>query len=89
MTKKRDRKPKPEAQAWETFLQWIERARPALDGCVPVALIALPVEKVEGDGEMSLDVHRGRILWPADFPPDERGPLLLRLSIPYVRKLGT
>lgn len=34
-----------EEAAWEQFKEWIDRARPALDGCVPVALIAMPFDR--------------------------------------------
>jgi hypothetical protein len=73
-----------EREAWAHFKRWIDEAMPALDGCVPVALIAMPVAGVAADG--AIDVSRdgqGRIIWPATFPVEERGPLLLRLSEPY------
>jgi len=76
----------PLLRAWGTFQQWVQKARVQLDAdqCVPVALIALPIREVnEEDGSVDLDVHNGRILWPSDFPPSERGPLLLRLAKPY------
>ncbi len=70
--------------AWEAFLGYIEAARPALDGCAPVALICLPIAEADQDGALQLRKDVGaRIIWPASFPVEDRGPLLLRIAEPY------
>ena len=73
-----------EREAWEQFKRWIDTARPALDGCAPVTLIAMPIERVDADGAVQVRVHAdGRIIWPADFPIEDRGPLLEQLARAY------
>ena len=55
-----------EVEAWTQFLTFIESAQAALDGCVPVALICLPVERTESDGSLSIrHEDGGRIIWPS------------------------
>jgi hypothetical protein len=69
--------------AWARFLDYVRRARPELDGCVPVAMIFLPARS-EADGSVLIDRDAdGRILWPATFPIEDRGPLLAKLAKPY------
>jgi len=75
--------PTPEAVAWERFKQWIEDAQGALDGCVPVALIAMRAS-VDEQGNIDVQLHAdGRIIWPKTFPVEARGPLLEQLARPY------
>ena len=51
-----------EREAWEHFKRWIDMTRPALDGCAPVALIAMPIERIDADGAVQVRVHAdGRI----------------------------
>jgi len=73
-----------EREAFQHFIAWIKDAMAGLDGCVPVAFICMPVERVHADG--GIDVRRdgdGRIIWPASFPVADRGPLLAGLARGY------
>ena len=60
-------------------------ARPALDGCAPVALICLPIAGADQDGVLQVRKDDdGRIIWPADFPVEDRGPLLAHIARRYL-----
>lgn len=69
---------------WDEFLGYITAVRARMeDGWAPVGLICLQARDT-GQGEVQvLPEHDGAIVWPASFPPDQRGPLLRRLAIPY------
>lgn len=79
----------PSEQAtWETFLEYVDRARPQLDGCAPVALICVPIDSADPeDGSVNLRLEHAdfRVLWPKGFPIDERAPLLRRIADTYER----
>ena len=72
------------AAAWDAFERYIAEARMRLvDGWAPVGLICLQARANE-DGSTDLEAEKdGAIIWPAGFPVEARGPLLLRLSKPY------
>lgn len=72
-----------ERAALEKFFDWARHAAPELDGCVPVAMLFVPVQSEEGDAiTIQLD-GQDRVLWPKDFPESERGPLLRRIASGY------
>jgi hypothetical protein len=73
-----------EREAWKMFHRWIDEAIPALDGCAPIALICLPIDRIDADGAVQINIEgEGRIIWPKDVPVADRGPLLARLAEPY------
>lgn len=72
-----------ERDAFRLFIRMIQDAMPRLDGNVPVAFIALPVVKDEGDGILVNYEGRATLLWPSDFPQKDRGPLLARIAEQY------
>lgn len=80
---------KAEAMAWAQFERYMAEAQPSLDGCVPVALVCLPVEGIDPDGAIRVvamdQAAHPRLLWVATFPVTERGPLLGRLAVSYMR----
>lgn len=73
-----------EVEAFERFMSMVRSALPALDGSVAVAMIFMPVEGVDADGAVRIRHQgQGRIIWPAEFPNEARGPLLEQLARPY------
>lgn len=73
-----------EREAFRAFIEYIKVAMPSFDGCVPVALICMPVKTVHADGGIDIHVEgTARLLWPADFPEDERAKLLASLVKGY------
>jgi hypothetical protein len=72
------------ADAWDQFLSWMLSARRRMeDPWVPVAVICLQAD-ARSDGAMDLKPwNNAAVIWPAEFPVDERGPLLKRLAKPY------
>ena len=71
-----------DAQAWQAFHAFLERARSLVDGCVPVAIVFVPSHDVAGqEGVTDLDVDGGvRVLWPAQLSVSARGKILAQLA---------
>jgi len=73
--------------SWERFQGYISDAKARVgDRFVPIGLICLQADAVEGT-EHDLEAYPMKdamIIWPAEVPIDERGPLLLRLVEPYL-----
>ena len=72
------------AASWDQFMEFIRNARATMeDRYAPVALVCLQAE-TDTDGATELKPWNDAVLlWPAQFPVEERGPLLARISKPY------
>ena len=72
------------ARAWDQFESYMRRARERMeDTWAPVALVCVQATSaVDGGTDLKL-WNDSAVLWPADFPVKERGPLLARLAKPY------
>lgn len=69
---------------WDRFFDVVRAARPALDGTLPVAVIFLPaVLGPDGMAEMDQTGGPPRVLWPKEFPEEEREPLLRHIAKAY------
>ena len=69
------------AAAWDQFEEYIRQSRERMvDQWVPVAMICV---QASTDRRGWLLWNDGAVVWPAEFPVGERGPLLARLAKPY------
>lgn len=71
-------------EAWARFEKWMRTAEGGgLEGMVPIALICLPIDGVEEDGALILRATGARMLWPTQFPVEDRAPLLDHIAAEY------
>ena len=71
-------------QAWDAFERYVAQARERMqDRWVPIAMVCVQAQAAEGGGVDLMLWNDARVIWPADFPIAERGPLLARLAKPY------
>jgi len=70
--------------AWDEFIRYVRDAQKRLqDKWAPVALVAVQAETGPDHATQLRLWDDAAILWPAEFPVDERGPLLVRIAKPY------
>lgn len=73
-----------ERQAWAEFERVIREAGPALDGLVPVAIVAAAAEtSLEGEhatAEFDADTVRLRVIWPKGMEREHKLTLLRRAA---------
>lgn len=70
---------------WDEFEGYMREARVRMeDRYAPIALLCLLVKPgTEGDTPEVMLYKDTAVVWPAEFPIAERGPLLARVAGPY------
>ena len=70
--------------AFEVFHELVDRARPLVDGCVPIAMLFVPSHEIDGQEAMTdIEVDRGvRVVWAAELSSAARRQILAQLAEP-------
>lgn len=72
--------------AWDAFVQKMKQHQPDFDGCVPVALVVLPVchshqHGAAEVGEVDVDLDAlPALMWPPGFSAEQRAEVLERAA---------
>jgi hypothetical protein len=70
--------------AWFRFFDHINKIRQTHDGSIPIALICVAIRHGDDPSDMIWnDLAQAHSIWPAEFPLNERAPLLRRLASAY------
>lgn len=75
-----------ERLAWNKFLSDCEAQKQrALDGCIPIAMIALPIKHDNPtDIGLVIDINAAPIiLWPANLSEEDRSVIIQRIAEAY------